>query len=253
MEPILTVSRLTGGYRRQKPVLHQVSFELYPREMVALIGLNGAGKSTTLKHILGLMNPIEGHIRINGISCQEHPEQYRAQYAYIPESPLFYEELTLMEHLELQAMAYGLPEQEWRQQVPALLADFRMSDYADAFPAHFSKGMKQKLLIMMAMLIRRPLYLVDEPLLGLDPLGIRSLLEYLLACRQEGAAILLSTHILSTAEQYCDRFILLHEGRILVQGTLEHLRLAAGCNTGSLDEIYLRLIEQAESGKEPRP
>src|SRR5690606_11499454 len=102
---------VSGGYSHKKPVIHRVSFDVLPGEMVGLIGLNGAGKSTTIKHILGLMDPQEGKIRIHGREMGEDPDTYRSSYAYVPESPLLYEELTVHEHLCLSAMAYGIEPQ----------------------------------------------------------------------------------------------------------------------------------------------
>lgn len=241
MQALLEVERLTGGYGSSAPVLHDVSLEVKENEIVALIGLNGAGKSTTIKHILGLLHPHSGTIKINGKSFAENPEEYRSQFSFIPESPVYYDELTLWEHLELAAKVYGLDKSTFEERVHPLLQEFRMEDKAQRFPFQFSKGMKQKLMIMMAFLVKPPLYIIDEPLLGLDPLGIRSLLEWLVKAREEGAGILMSTHILATAEKYCDRFIIIHEGKVRVQGTLAELREESKLPNASLDEIYMEL------------
>jgi ABC-2 type transport system ATP-binding protein len=243
MQPLLVVDNVTGGYARSKPVIRDISFEVHAGEIVALIGLNGAGKSTTIKHILGLLIPQQGSIYIEGLQFADDPERYRSLYSYIPESPVYYEELTLWEHLELAAMAYGLNRAQFEKRVNPLLEEFRMISRKNQFPTQFSKGMKQKLMIMMAFLVQPKLYIVDEPLLGLDPLGIRSLLNWLKRCKEQGAGVLMSTHILSTAEQYCDRFVIIHEGRIYVQGTLSELRKLSGMPGASLDEMYLALIE----------
>ncbi|MDQ0337938.1 ABC-2 type transport system ATP-binding protein [Caldalkalibacillus uzonensis] len=243
MRPLLQVDHVTGGYTATKPVIHDISFDINAGEIVALIGLNGAGKSTTIKHILGLLTPHQGTIVIDGCQLRDDPDRYRSLYSYIPESPIYYEELTLWEHLELAAMTYGLERSTFVKRVEPLLQEFRMERKKHQFPTQFSKGMKQKLMIMMAFLVQPKLYIVDEPLLGLDPLGIRSLLEWLVACKQEGAGILMSTHILATAERYCDRFVIIHEGRIRAQGTLDNLRQISGMPTASLDDIYLVLTE----------
>lgn len=241
MSALLEVKGLSGGYSNNKRVLEDVSFTVRRGEIVALIGLNGAGKSTTIKHILGLLKPTSGSIYIEGKTFEEDREAYRSQLAYIPETPIYYEELTLWEHLELTAMTYGLDRQTFEARVEVLLKEFRMEKRKHRFPSQFSKGMKQKLMIMMAFMIKPALYIVDEPLLGLDPLGIRSLLSWLERAKQEGAGILMSTHILSTAEKYCDRFIILHHGRIIAQGTLAELRQMSKQPHASLDEIYLEL------------
>lgn len=246
MSSLLRVNNITGGYEANHPVIKNVTFEIAKKEIVALIGLNGAGKSTTIKHILGLLEPAEGSIEIKGKTFYNNPDTYRSQYSYIPESPIYYEELTLWEHLELTAMIYGLDEQTFLKRANPLLEEFRMEKKKHRFPTQFSKGMKQKIMIMMAFLIQPSLYIVDEPLLGLDPLGIRSLLGWLVRCKEEGAGILMSTHILATAERYCDRFIILHEGKIKAQGTMQELRQVSGQPQASLDDIYLQLTAGEE-------
>ncbi|MED0735436.1 ABC transporter ATP-binding protein [Aneurinibacillus thermoaerophilus] len=243
MNPILQVQNLTGGYSRKRPVIHNITFDIYPREMIGLIGLNGAGKSTTIKHILGLLQPAEGSVRIHNQTLKEAPELYRASYTYVPETPLLYDDLTLWEHLELTAMAYGLERKVFEERVESLLAEFNMQDKKRMFPQHMSKGMRQKMMIMNAFLVRPVLYIIDEPFVGLDPRGIRSLLELMVKMKNTGAAILMSSHILSTVERYCDKFIVLHNGRIRAAGTLEEIRRQAGMAAASLDDVFYELTK----------
>jgi ABC-2 type transport system ATP-binding protein len=240
---LLEVQHLYGGYTKQN-VLEDVSFTVDRGEIVGLIGLNGAGKSTTIKHIIGLLEPRKGTITINGKTFSEQPEAYRSQFTYIPETPVLYEELTLEEHLRLTAMAYGLDKAEYERRLPALLKEFRMEKKLKWFPAHFSKGMKQKVMIMCAFLVEPPLYIIDEPFLGLDPLAIHALLEQMQRMKQKGAGILMSTHILATAERYCDSFVILHNGKIKAKGTLEEMRDQFGSKAGTLDELYIELTKE---------
>ncbi|AIM17367.1 MULTISPECIES: ABC transporter ATP-binding protein [Neobacillus] len=240
---LLTIENLVGGYTRN-PVLKDVSFEVREKEMVGLIGLNGAGKSTTIKHIIGLMDPHRGVIKIKGKTFREDKEAYRKLFTFVPETPILYEELTLEEHLKLTAMAYGLNESTYKNRITSLLQEFRMEKRLNWFPAHFSKGMKQKVMIMCAFLVQPSLYIVDEPFVGLDPLGIQSLLDLMKKMKENGAGILMSTHILATAEKYCDRFVILHEGKIRAQGTLEELREQFSMRGATLDEIYIQLTKE---------
>ncbi|MDF2926277.1 MAG: transporter ATP-binding protein [Paenibacillaceae bacterium] len=242
MEPILKVDGLFGGYFPHKPVLKDVSFSVAPGEMVGMIGLNGAGKSTTIKHILGLLQPQKGQIRIRGKSLMEEPEQYRSSFAYVPETPELYEELTIREHLELTARAYGLSRDSWSKRSEMLLSTFNMKEKVNSFSGHLSKGMKQKVMIMNAFLTEPPLYIIDEPFLGLDPLGIRSLLELMVELKRQGASFLISSHILSTIERYCDRFVVLHQGQIIAHGELQQIISAAGLAGGSLEDAFCRLV-----------
>jgi len=245
---LLEIEGLTGGYTRRN-VLEKVTFSVNKGEIVALIGLNGAGKSTTIKHIIGLMEPKKGSITINGKSLREDRDRYRSQFAYIPESPVLYDELTLEEHLKLTAMAYGISETEFRKRLDPLLKEFRMERRMKWFPSHFSKGMKQKVMIMSAFLIEPDLFIIDEPFVGLDPLAINSLLNLMNERKKAGAGILMSTHILATAEKYCDRFVILHNGKVRAQGTLEELRKSFQLEGASLDEIYIELTK-GENGDE---
>ncbi|SDS11613.1 ABC-2 type transport system ATP-binding protein [Paenibacillaceae bacterium GAS479] len=246
-DEVLHVKGLTGGYSPRRPVLHELDFKVRAGEMMGLIGLNGAGKSTTVKHLLGLMAPQRGEVLIAGTTLHQDPERYRGAFAYVPEVPVLFEELTVEEHLRLTAMAYGLEEQEYRERSEQLLDEFRMTSKKSARAAHLSKGMKQKVMLMNALLARPALYIIDEPFLGLDPLGIRSLLDRLMLERSRGAAILMSTHILSTVETYCDRFILLHGGRIQEMGTMDQVRTSRGQEGDSLEEIFYRVVEESDA------
>ncbi|AQQ52557.1 multidrug ABC transporter ATP-binding protein [Planococcus lenghuensis] len=239
---VLEVDSLTGGYTR-KPVLKEVSFSIKKGELVGLIGLNGAGKSTTIKHIIGLLQPKSGEIRLNGKTITEDMDAYRSSFSYIPETPVLYEELTLREHLELTAMAYGITEERLEARSAELLKEFRMEKRLRWFPSHFSKGMRQKVMIMSAFLADPALYIIDEPFVGLDPLAIKSLLEQMETKKREGASVLMSTHILSTAERYCDRIILLHNGRVRASGTMTDLRKAFSMPDATLDDLYIAMTE----------
>lgn len=190
------------------------------------------------------MEPHGGEVRINGKTWVENKDDYRQELAYIPEMPLLYEEMTLWEHLELTAMAYGLDETTFETRAKALLKEFRMEKMVKWFPSHFSKGMRQKVMIMCAFLIQPSLYVADEPFVGLDPIGIKSFLDRMVALKKAGCGILMSTHILATAEKYCDRFILLHEGRIILHGTLKELQQQANMQGADLDEIYVEMTRE---------
>lgn len=243
MTAILEVDGLYGGYFPNKPVLKNITFSVAPGQMIGMIGLNGAGKSTTIKHILGLMQPQQGTIRIRGMTLEDAPELYRSSFAYVPETPELYEELTIQEHLELTARVYGLDRNSYLHRSEKLLYTFNMKDKSGSFSAHLSKGMKQKTMIMNALLVQPPLYIIDEPFVGLDPLGIRSLLDLMVSLKQEGASFLISSHILSTIENYCDGFIVLHNGEIVAQGDLDALVTAAKLDEGTLEDAFCTLVD----------
>lgn len=246
MESLLHIDNLHGGYTH-KNVLHGISFDVKPKEIVGLIGLNGAGKSTTIKHVIGLMQAKKGEVAVNGQTFKENPEWYRSQIGYIPEMPILYDELTLYEHLRLTAMAYGIQEEDFEKRIKVLAKEFHMEKRLHWFPVHFSKGMRQKVMIMCAFLIEPPLYIADEPFVGLDPLGIQSYLQTMDEMKNNGSGVLMSTHILATAERYCDRFVILHEGKIRAMGTLAELRKSFHMPGASLDDLYVQLTKEEDS------
>ncbi len=243
MGSLLQINNITGRYTKT-PVLKDVSFDVNAGELVGLIGLNGAGKSTTIKHIIGLMEAKKGSVSINNKTFQQDPTGYRSQFTFIPETPVLYDELTLKEHLDMTAMAYGLEPQTYEARLQPLLKEFRLDRKLKWFPAHFSKGMKQKVMIMCAFLVQPSLYIIDEPFLGLDPLGIQSLLDLMTDMKKQGAGILMSTHILATAERYCDKFVILHNGEVRAQGTLKDLQEEFQMRNATLDEIYIELTKE---------
>lgn len=240
---MLKIENLTGGYLNI-PVLKNISFTIEDGELVGLIGLNGAGKSTTIKEIIGLLEPYNGEITIDGLSIEQDNQNYRKKIGFIPETPSLYEELTLKEHIEITAMAYDIPVEEALQRAESLLETYRLSDKLDWFPSLFSKGMKQKVMIICAFIIDPSLFILDEPFLGLDPLAIADLVSHLEEEKKKGKSILMSTHVLDSAEKMCDRFIILHKGQIKAQGTLEELRKSFGQSGASLNDIYLMLTKE---------
>ena len=236
----LQLNKVTAGYTKV-PVITDITFDVNPGEISGLIGLNGAGKSTTIKTIIGQLTPFSGRVEVEKLSILENQRGYRQSIAVIPESPVLYEELTFREHIEFVARSYHQMNEKTMAHAMELVEAFRLTKQLDWFPAYFSKGMKQKVLIVCALMLDVPVYVVDEPFLGLDPLGIRTLLQVLKEKKEKGAAILMSTHVLDTAEKYCDRFIVLHEGKVIAQGDIEGLRASSNIEESSLEEIYFAL------------
>lgn len=240
---MLEVKNIIGGYINI-PVVKDVSFTVESGQLVGLIGLNGAGKSTTIKEIIGLLTPYQGEILIDGKSLVQDAENYRKKIGFIPETPSLYEELTLKEHLEVVALAYDLTwDQAWSR-VQGLLTVFRLDEKLDWFPVHFSKGMKQKVMIICAFMVEPSLLIVDEPFLGLDPVAISDLVNLLEEEKAKGTSILMSTHVLDSAEKMCDSFVILHQGQVRATGNLEELQHAFNMKGASLNEIYLALTQE---------
>lgn len=237
----LEINHLSGGYTRKK-ILKNVNFNIADGETVGLIGLNGAGKSTTIKHIMGLMTPFEGEILLNDQTIKDDPEHYRSQIGFVPETPFLYEELTLREHIEITAMSYDIGTEVAMKRAKPLLDLFRLTDRLEWFPSDFSKGMKQKVMVVCAFIINPNLFVIDEPFIGLDPLAISDLLELIEERKQSGSSILMSTHVLANAEKICDSFVILHDGEVYAKGTLEELKgIMDVPKSADLDEIYRKL------------
>lgn len=232
-EPVLRTAIRTAGYKADKPAIRDVHLSVAKGQLVGLIGPNGAGKSTTVKTILGLMEHVDGEVELGG--------RYR-RYAYVPEQPIYYEYLTLWEHLRLAAASCGMEEEPFAARAEELLARFRMTEEKHHYPAHFSKGMKQKLMLIVAFLLEPDVYIVDEPFVGLDPRATSDFLALLRDELERGAGVLMSTHVLDAAERLCDRFALISGGSVVAKGTLDDIREAAGLAAdAALNECFLAL------------
>lgn len=241
---VLKIEHLTGGYTGI-PVIKDINLEIQPGEALGIIGLNGAGKSTTIKHILGLLRPQKGKIVLNSVELIKQPTEFKRQIAYIPEVPVLYEELTLKEHLELTMMSYQLDEKKAWKRANELLKMFRLDDKLDWMPIYFSKGMKQKVMIVTAFLADTDLLVIDEPFTGLDPLAVSNLIDLIKKAVAQKKMILMSTHVLADAEQAISNYAVLNNGKIEVIGSLTDIRKHYGLNeSDSFDKIYQILNEE---------
>lgn len=241
---VLKIEHLTGGYTGI-PVIKDINLEIQPGKALGIIGLNGAGKSTTIKHILGLLRPQKGKIVLNSVELVKQPTEFKRQVAYIPEVPVLYEELTLKEHLELTMMSYQLDEEKAWKRANELLKMFRLDDKLDWMPIYFSKGMKQKVMIVTAFLADTDLLVIDEPFTGLDPLAVTNLIDLIKKAVAQKKMILMSTHILADAEQAISNYAVLNNGKIEVIGSLPDIRKHYGLKeSDSFDKIYQILNEE---------
>jgi len=229
----LVVTNLAKSFG-QKAALNEVSFAAAPGEIVGLIGPNGAGKSTAFACLSGFLRPDTGTIAFNG---EELGGDRGRIISLIPETPEVYPLLTVWEHVVFVARLCRLPD-DWATRGEALLARFGMLSERDTLGSTLSKGMRQKTLIAATVLAGTPVLLLDEPLIGLDPLGQRELREILRQLRSDGTAIMISTHQLEAAEALCDRVIILKDGRAVATGTIEEIRSAG---TGSLEDVFLEI------------
>ncbi|AIE61080.1 ABC transporter ATP-binding protein [Bacillus methanolicus] len=230
---LLHVDIKKAGYDENKPVICDISFSIDSGELVGLIGPNGAGKSTSIKTILGLMEYVEGKVEFReGI-----------KYSYVPERPIFYDELTLWEHLDFVSAVEKLDDNKFKARATELLELFKLSDHAHKLPVTFSKGMQQKAMLILALIANPSIYIIDEPFIGLDPHAMKLFLTFLERERERGAGILMSTHVLDTAEKICDRFLQVNNGRLTAQGNLTDIRKQCGLPHGSLFDCFHLIAE----------
>ena len=220
-----------------------LSFEVRAGEILGLLGPNGAGKTTTMRAITGIIPPTRGQLRVAGIDVVADPVGAKSQLAYVPDDPKLFDTLTVWEHLEFIAAAYRLGD--WKEEADRLLERFELTPKRDSVGHDLSRGMRQKLAICMAYLHHPKAILLDEPMTGLDPRGIRTLKETVVERARNGAAVLMSSHLLALVEDLCTHLLIVHHGRRLFFGRVDEARAAfAGLDKdASLEELFFRATE----------
>lgn len=229
---MLEVNIRSAGYEIGEKTIHDIAFSIEKGELVALIGANGAGKSTTIKTMLGLLVNMDGE--------KKNP------YAYVPEHPTYYDYLTLWEHIELLMAARGSEMGSWEERAEQLLHTFRMDKHKHEYLSKFSKGMKQKSMLILAFLTEPDFYIIDEPFIGLDPVATKEFLSYLYKEKERGAGILLCTHVLDTAEKICERFLLISQGTLVADGHLESIQMLAEMPGSSLLDCFDVIVRREQ-------
>lgn len=220
--------------------VRSLSFQVAPGDVLGLVGPNGAGKTTTLRAIAGILRPTAGRIEVAGIDLQSNPVAAKARLAFMPDEPQLFDYLTVTEHLQFVARLYGVPDAAPR--IPSLLEELELTAKKDALPPELSRGMKQKLSIACGLLHRPAAILLDEPLTGLDPVGIRRMKETIAARAREGTAVILSSHLLHLVEELCTRLLVIRRGEMVALGTIDEIVSARPELAGrSLEELFITL------------
>jgi ABC-2 type transport system ATP-binding protein len=242
---MIVVDGLTKHYGEFVAV-RELSFTVRPGEVLGLVGPNGAGKTTTLRCIAGIIPPSAGSIRIAGHSLLDTPVPAKRELAFFPDEPRLFEYLTVRQHLAFVARIYGVANHE--AIAGPLLEEFEIAGKADQLPVELSRGMKQKLAIACGLLHAPRVMFFDEPLTGLDPLGIRRMKNSIVKRAQAGAAIVLSSHLLHMLEEVCTHVLILQRGRRIAGGTLAEVAAQfSGGETGvSLEEVFIRATGGSE-------
>jgi ABC-2 type transport system ATP-binding protein len=236
--PMVQIDKLVKEYDGLLAV-DNLDLELETGVVLGLVGPNGAGKTTTLRCLSGIIPPTSGRILVDGNDLEKERVPARQVLAFVPDEPRLFEDLTVRDHLAVIARLYGVAD--GRQRGAELLARFDLSDREDSYPSELSRGMKQKLMIALALLHRPRLLILDEPLTGLDPAAMRRMKRTLQDMAREGMAVMVSSHMLHLVEEICDDILILQKGRKIVEGSLAEIRarLPELDASADLEEIFM--------------
>ena len=219
-----------------------LTLEISRGELFAFLGPNGAGKTTTIKMIVGLLHPDVGSVAVCGHAIGINGLAAKAQLAYVPEQPFLYEKLTGREFLHFVAELYGLDTAQRDRRLESLTARLDIGEYLDQLTESYSHGMKQRVVLAAALIHDPAVLVIDEPMVGLDPRGIREVKQLFREHTERGGTVFMSTHTLGVVEDVADRIGIIHRGRLIAVGTLDELRAEAQAHH-SLEEIFLQLTK----------
>ncbi len=237
----ILLTRIAKSYGRT-PAVKNLSLAIPRGELFAFLGPNGAGKTTTIKMIVGLLQPDEGSIEVCGHSVGANGVTAKAQLAYVPDQPFLYEKLTGREFLHFVAEMYGLNQRRRDALLASLIVRLDVAEYLDHLTESYSHGMKQKIVLAAALLHMPSVLVIDEPMVGLDPRGIRTVKNLFVEHARSGGTVFMSTHTLDIAEDVADRIGIIRAGELIAVGTLDELR-AEATREHTLEEIFLELTE----------
>ncbi len=230
--------------------VRRLSLDVHPGDVVALVGPNGAGKTTTMRAVCGVLSASGGDIFVCGHDLRRDPIAAKAALAYVPDDPKLFDIMTVHEHLEFIAATYRVAD--WKSKAQALLEQFELTPKRDALASELSRGMRQKVAIACAYLHDPALILLDEPLTGLDPIGIRRMKDSIRDRARAGAAVILSSHLLSLVEDICTRVLIMTNGEARFAGSIAEARatFAAGDGTASLEDVFFSATRESEAASE---
>jgi len=244
---MIKADSLTMIYGNGHKATDDVSFNIKAGEIVGFAGPNGAGKTTVIKMLTGILRPTSGNVVINGFDINKDPIKAKMSFAYIADNPDILIQLTGLEYLNFIADMYAVPKEVREEKIKTLSGRFGMSDVLNTQMREYSHGMRQKLMVISSLIHNPPAWILDEPMTGLDPSAAFELKQMMREHAKAGNAVLFSTHVLEVAEQLCDRIIIVNKGKIVIEGTLEFLRLQ---NPGmTLEEIFVKLTGKTETIK----
>jgi len=244
--PLIQIRNLSKSYG-QKQVLKNLSLDIYPGQVIGYIGPNGAGKSTTVKILTGLIPDFEGEVLVEGISMAKDPLTIKKLFGYVPENAEIYDVLTPMEYLDFIGKLYGMEENGLQERARKLLAAFGLGVIADDRMDTFSKGMKQKVLLIAGIIHNPRIIILDEPLSGLDANAVIMIKELITRLSKEGKTIFYCSHMMDVVEKVSDRILLINKGEIIADGTFESLKQN---HSDTLERIFSKLTGREDTSSE---
>jgi len=244
--PVIRIEALQKSYG-DKPVLKGIDLEAYAGEVIGYIGPNGAGKSTTVKVLTGLITDYEGTVQIKGLNLKESIQEVKAIIGFVPENAEIYDVLTPLEYLDFVGKLYDMEEVKIEERARKLLTAFGIGENVNQRMDTFSKGMKQKVLLISGIIHNPEIIILDEPLSGLDANAVIMVKELISLLSKEGKSIFYCSHMMDVVEKVSDRILLIHEGRIVADGTFEQLQQHHG---GTLEKIFARLTGKGDNTNE---
>ena len=249
LEDVEYACEITGLVKRfgPKTAVDHLSLKVPKGMLYGFLGVNGAGKTTTLRMISGLIRPDEGQIRVCGLDAVAEPMAAKQPLAYIPDDPVLYGKLNPMEHLEFVAALWNIAPAVARKRAQELLERLLLWDRRHEWIESYSRGMKQKIALASALIHEPRLILLDEPLTGLDASAAKLVKNILQEFLHLGGTVILTTHILEVAERLAERIAIMSAGKIIAEGTMAQLRSHSGQAVGSLEDIFLQLIQEGKA------
>jgi ABC-2 type transport system ATP-binding protein len=229
--------------------VNDLSLNVGPGEFFAVLGPNAAGKTTTIKILTGLIKATSGSAKVGGFDVQEQPLDARRLIAYVPDFPFLYDKLTPWEFFRFTGQLFGMPDNAIRTKGEALIARFNLEQYVNKGIEGLSHGTRQRVAIVSALLHDPQVFVIDEPMVGLDPQHARIVKDVLKERSRAGMTVFLSTHQLSVAEELADRIGIIHKGRLIAVGTPDDLRKQSG-EAGALEQVFLSLTAQEANQRE---
>ena len=219
-----------------------LSFHINKGEIVGFVGQNGAGKTTTIKMLTGILMPTEGSVIINGYDMREKPMEAKLSMGYIADNPDIFLRLTGLEYVNFIADIYGVSTSDRKTRIEQMAERFGMEDSLTRQMVSYSHGMRQKMMVIAALVHNPPVWILDEPMTGLDPNAAYELKKMLSEHADAGNCVFFSTHVLEVAEKLCDKIIMIRKGKDIYQGTLE--KLEAQHKNKSLEEIFVEMTHE---------